>query len=456
MRVKFLFSIHCTIVFCSYIYKRYAKEGHIMKNTMKKAVLVCLAASIIGTTSMCALAEDQITVTFAEHVADIEAQEPHLAKIIAAFEEQNPGIHIDITGREVSEHNTQMLLLAGENKLPDIFWAEQTPAKEYAAKGYLYDMTEALNEYGINDSLLDGLVNCCTVDGKDYGLPSEVMMVGFFYNKDLFAQAGIESVPVTYEEFLEVVDKLNEAGIVPLTVGAQDNYSIWAFETMLARYGFFEKLEGLLDGSESWVNDDFIHFFEKVEEMRNHGAFTPDISNIGYFEAKESFLAGNAAMFNTGAWDIADFEGSEIADKIGFFWGPTFSDSPYKQEIGIKAAGGVYVISSKAAEDPAVLDAALKFWSFYYGEEGTKIIAEETAALPCSKYNGTIDKSVHPVLSTMIAALNDDWDAVTEPFNSLSTNVAYGFFDATFGVMTGVYTPQDAVQYIEDLQAEER
>ena len=400
--------------------------------------------------------DDKITISFAEHVADIETQEPHMMKIINAFEEAHPNIKIDITGKEVSEHNNQMTLLAGEDKLPDIFWLEQARAKEFAENGYLYNLTDDLNSYGINDSLLPGLVNCCTVDGNDYGLPSEVMMVGFFYNKQLFEQAGIDSAPTTYEEFTDVVDKLNAAGIVPLTVGAQDNYSIWAFETMLARYGFFEKLDDLLDGSISWDNEDFIHYFEKVEEMRENNTFTPDISNIGYFEAKEQFLGGNAAMFNSGAWDIADFEGSDIASDIGFFWGPTFSDSPYEQQIGIKAAGGVYVVSAKAAEDPQLLEAIMEFWKFYYGEEGTNIIAEETSALPCSQYNGEIDAGQHPVLATMIEALNDDWKAVTEPFNSLSSTVAYGYFDATFGVMTGVYTPEEAAQYVEGLQAEER
>lgn len=68
----------------------------------------------------------EITIQFAEHVADIQAQEPHLQKIITAFEESHPGIKIDITGKEVSEHNTQMTLLAGENKLPDVFgWSRQ-------------------------------------------------------------------------------------------------------------------------------------------------------------------------------------------------------------------------------------------------------------------------------------------------------------------------------------------
>ena len=61
------------------------------------------------------------------------------------------------------------------------------------------------------DRNLSGLVHACTVDGKDMGMPSEVMMVGFYYNKDLFQQAGIEKAPVTYEEFLDLVDKLNAA-----------------------------------------------------------------------------------------------------------------------------------------------------------------------------------------------------------------------------------------------------
>lgn len=419
--------------------------------------ILCASALISGMAGSAALAEEeQVTITFSEHVADIEAQEPHLMKIINAFEEKYPNIKIEISGKEVSEHNTQMTLLAGEDKLPDIFWLEQAPAKEFAANGYLYDLTDGLEEYGINDLLLPGLVHSCTVEERDYGIPSEVMMVGFFYNKDLFELAGIDEAPTTYEEFTEAVNKLKEAEIVPLTVGAQDNYSIWAFETMLARYGFFQKLEGLNDGSESWVNDDFLHYFQKVEEMRDNGTFTSDISNIGYFEAKERFLGGNAAMFNTGAWDISDFESSDIAQNIGFFWGPTFSDSSYPQEIGIKASGGVYVVSAKAAEDPAVLDAVMKFWQFYYGEEGTKIIAEDTFALPCSRYDGEIDAKEHPVLAGMIAALNDDWTAVTEPFNSLSTNVAYGYFDATFGVMTGVYTPEEAAQYVEDLHMAER
>lgn len=396
-----------------------------------------------------------VTITFAEHVADISKQEPHMAAIIDAFEKKYPNIKVDVKGREVSQHSTQMTLLAGEDKLPDMFWLEQATATEFAENGYLYNMTDALNEYGINDRLLPGFVNSLQVEGADYGLPSEVMMVGFFYNKAIFDKYDL-SVPTTYQEFMDNVKVLKEKGETPIAIGSKSNFSAWEFETMLARYGFFDKLDKLNSGEESWVNSDFINYFSKVEDMRKAGAFSKDVSTMDYFQAKEVFLAGNAAMFNSGAWDIADFEKSEIGKDIGFFWGPDVPDSSFNQKIAIKAPGGVYVVSQKASEDPAVLDAVMKFWQFYYGEEGTKIIAEDSSALPCSKYDGTIDETNHPVLAAMITALNDDREAVKEPFNTLSTNVAYGFFDATFGVINGVYSPEEAAQYVEDLHAGER
>ena len=57
------------------------------------------------------------------------------------------------------------------------------------------------------------------VDGKQYGIPFDLGMVGFWYNKDLFAQAGITTPPATWDEFLADIDKLKDAGITPIAVG---------------------------------------------------------------------------------------------------------------------------------------------------------------------------------------------------------------------------------------------
>ena len=49
-------------------------------------------------------------------------------------------------------------------------------------------------------------------DGKLYGVPYSVPMMGVFYNTDIFAAQGIE-VPKTYKEFVAACEKLKAAGI---------------------------------------------------------------------------------------------------------------------------------------------------------------------------------------------------------------------------------------------------
>lgn len=94
--------------------------------------------------------QEQIVISFAEHVADIEKQSPHVVKIVEKFMAQNPNIKIDLSGSEVNEHLTKMKLAAQNDNLPDIFFLEQNVAKEMAAAGYLYDLTEEVQSRGID------------------------------------------------------------------------------------------------------------------------------------------------------------------------------------------------------------------------------------------------------------------------------------------------------------------
>ena len=50
-------------------------------------------------------------------------------------------------------------------------------------------------------------------NGKQYGVPWDMGMIGFWYNKALFEQAGITAPPATWDEYLAAVGKLKDAGI---------------------------------------------------------------------------------------------------------------------------------------------------------------------------------------------------------------------------------------------------
>src|SRR4029078_2804480 len=75
------------------------------------------------------------------------------------------------------------------------------------------------------DSMNAAAMSIYQVGGKQYGIPYNFGLVGFWYNKDLFADAGISAPPATYAELLDDVGKLQAKGITPITVGAGDKWA---------------------------------------------------------------------------------------------------------------------------------------------------------------------------------------------------------------------------------------
>ena len=69
------------------------------------------------------------------------------------------------------------------------------------------------------DDIGGGAMSLFQVDDAQYGLPYNFGLVGLWYNKDLFAQAGIEAPAATWEEFLTDVQTLKDAGITPISLG---------------------------------------------------------------------------------------------------------------------------------------------------------------------------------------------------------------------------------------------
>jgi raffinose/stachyose/melibiose transport system substrate-binding protein len=139
------------------------------------------------------------------------------------FMEANPHVTINITvmENEAFKAALQTNLQAGD--VPDLFqsWGGGG-LREQVEAGLVQDITDASS--GFVGDLSEGAVGLYQVDGVQYGIPFNLGMVGFWYNKDLFAEAGIDAPPATWDEFLEDVQTLKDAGITPIAVGAGDKW----------------------------------------------------------------------------------------------------------------------------------------------------------------------------------------------------------------------------------------
>src|SRR4029079_10084876 len=89
--------------------------------------------------------------------------------------------------------------------------------KERAHRGVFKDIARAVASW--KDTINPGALGLYQIDGKQYGIPFDLGMVGIWYNKDLFSKAGTPAPPTTWDEFLSDVDKLKAAKITPISVG---------------------------------------------------------------------------------------------------------------------------------------------------------------------------------------------------------------------------------------------
>ncbi|MET8863760.1 sugar ABC transporter substrate-binding protein [Nonomuraea sp. NPDC004580] len=116
-----------------------------------------------------------------------EQQKAGYEKVMAAFEQANPGIDVTIELLPYEQYWTKLTADAVAGTGPDVFWMTPTQFPEYVTKGVLAPV-----QVGDTAKYHQTVVQSFTYDGKLYGVPKDWGIVGLLYNKDLFAKAGVE------------------------------------------------------------------------------------------------------------------------------------------------------------------------------------------------------------------------------------------------------------------------
>lgn len=399
--------------------------------------------------------EKQITFTFAEHVADVEGQAPQVYAVVQEYMKLHPNVTIELSGTSSDEHTINMQLAAQSNSLPDLFWIRQSVGIEMAEAGYLADLTDdILGDEELTSTFIPNVLESMMIDGKLYGLPCELQSNGFWINKKILDEYGLD-MPVTYEDLLNCAEVLNANGIIPIAQGSKEVYTAWAWENAHCRYGFYDHIDNIIAGTEKWNNEDYLKFYNTLADLRDAGVFSSNAKNTTYAQSVEQFLSGQAAMLNSGVWDTKKFDQSDLAEDIYFWWGPTFSDGVGNQEVSMKAAAHPYVVSAKLKEeDPEKYAVVIDFLKFYYGKEGTTIIAKDNQSIPVTQYDGEIDAEAYPVFARVIERINDDWESPSVcPDMYISGEIMTQYRESICGVINGIYTPEEALDYLDGIQS---
>ncbi len=399
---------------------------------------------------------DETVIRFGIHVANPAEQEAVTNTIVETFNQKYEGQYkVEFVASDTESHSTNMKLAAQDNTLPEIFWIDASEAPEYADNGLLLDLSGYLAESKEIDDALNGMENAFNNGSIQYGLPYQCNVQGIFYNKAIFDEAGVAypTETTTYDEFVQMCKDLKAAGVTPISIGSMNSsFAMWEFNEFLSRYGWEDNYETIAAGGEKYNNPALTACFEKIQGLAEAGAFPENMTTLQYFDAKQLFDNGTAAMFGTGQWDCAEFD-SNIGDQIGFFWGPVFEDTDFSQEIAMKVPSAPLVCSAAVEGDPALSEALFAFLDFYYGEEAAEI-SYAGSIFPASSYKDVEATETQYAMNAMIENLASGWPSpAAAPDQTLSAAVQEQLYDSIFGVIQGTYTPSEALDKMDQAAA---
>lgn len=163
-----------------------------------------------GTTPGSDAPQEQVTLTFMR-TGTPEVLHGIFDSIIADFEKEHPNIKIDMQDLGWSDAEKTLQVMASSKTLPDVMYHLPATIFDMADKGLIEDLTPYMDDELKND-VYPSLLEAGKYNGKQYLIPCGGTTLLYWYNTELFEQAGLDpdNPPATWADFLEAAKAIDE------------------------------------------------------------------------------------------------------------------------------------------------------------------------------------------------------------------------------------------------------
>lgn len=244
---------------------------------------------------------------------------PFFAELSKAFEEET-GATLDVQFVPWADaHNKFVNAIAG-GTTPDVAEVGTTWTPEFADAGALMDLSGPVEEAGLGEELVPGLVEAGTVDEALYGMPWYAGVRSVVYRTDVFEKAGVEP-PTTWDELVTVGEQLKQSNpdMIPFPVPGDSEYGVYPF--IWGNGGEIAVQDG-----DSWTSQidapesqEGIEFYTDL--ALEHGLSTPAATTWDEADLSDNFAKGDVAMMISGSWTPGALleANPDLEGKIGAF-----------------------------------------------------------------------------------------------------------------------------------------
>ncbi|AXI43371.1 ABC transporter substrate-binding protein [Sulfitobacter sp. SK011] len=365
-------------------------------------------------------------------------------KIIPAFEAENPGIKVKFTPSAPAEYNAVLNSKLDAGSAGDIITCRPFDASlALFEAGHLADVTDLEGMKNFSDVAKSGW---STDDAAtQFCVPMASVIHGFIYNKDAFAELGLE-VPKTEDEFFAALETIKEDGTyIPMSMGTNDQWEAATMGYNNIGPNYWKGEEGrlaLLAGDQKLTDEAWVAPYRQLAKW---GPYLGDgYEAQTYPDSQNIFTLGRAAIYPAGSWEVSGFN-SLVDFEMGAFYPP------------VQAAGDTCYISDHTDigigmnAKTAHPEAAKTFLNWVGSTEFATLYANALPGFfPLS--NGEVALE-DPLAQEFISWRGECESSIRSTYQVLSRgtpNLENETWNASVQVIKGEETPEDAGKRLQD------
>lgn len=235
----------------------------------------------------------------------------------------------------------------------------------FMERGALSDLGDMPEASRIRPDVQELVHHYATYPGRTSVLPYSVAAASVIYNKRIFAEHNLE-VPLTWQDMIEVCEKLTAAGVTPIYSTFRDAWTVcqglfdYTVGGMVDVAAFYDRMHelGTKVGPDSDVSFQKTFLEPVTRMMKLAGYSNKDAAARGYGEGNTAMAHGEAAMYMQGPWAFGEIAKAGTDVDLGTFPLP-MTDDPADRKVRVNIDQALWI-----PELSTVKSEARKFVSF--------------------------------------------------------------------------------------------
>jgi multiple sugar transport system substrate-binding protein len=338
--------------------------------------------------------------------------------VASAFHQQYPNVTVNVQTVNWNDFPTKSAALIQNKQYPDIM--EGNPAPPYAQSGLIYQASDVLSQTTISN-LIPKFLKDGQYKGTEYGIPFTTSTRAMYYNKKIFAAAGISAPPTTWAELQTDAAKIKAKGDIgygmPLgSEEAQAELLLW----FLGNGGNYTDSSGnyAINSSQNVAAVDFMKQVAAAGDTQpNPGGTDRKTVWAEFAQGKIGMVLGSPAVIpiiqQAGVLKTGDYATANVPGKNG----------PLTQTLGVH--DDIVAFKAGGTAKQAAIKQFLDFlyndkWQLQFDNEYDLLPATQSAATSMGQSNAMFSAFLGNIANSVNYPSNANWTSVE---NQIKTQV---------------------------------